>query len=221
MTCKETLNEIVERIKPLAKDTETRLLVAIAGPPGSGKSTLSQQLSEYWNVTGLPESQVIQLDGFHYDDEVLLDLGLSERKGSPDSFDVDGFGETLKRLVFQPSKPVAIPVYDRTLELSRGAARIILPSTKVLFIEGNYLLLSDNRWTEFEKLYDFTIYLEVDLLELEKRLIKRWVGYGHSSAESKLKAGNNDLPNAETVINNSGKGQLGLVYSSSCGWQIA
>jgi len=53
-----------------------RFIVAIAGPPGSGKSTLSAGLHDL-----LPEGavEVVPMDGFHYDDIVLNARGLRAR----------------------------------------------------------------------------------------------------------------------------------------------
>jgi pantothenate kinase len=41
----------------------------------------------------LPEGSaaVVPMDGFHYDDAVLAGLGLSGRKGAPETFDFGGF----------------------------------------------------------------------------------------------------------------------------------
>ena len=72
-----------------------RFIVAIAGPPGAGKSTLSASLHGL-----LPEgaSEVVPMDGFHYDDIVLNLRGLRPRKGAPETFDFAGFEALLKRI---------------------------------------------------------------------------------------------------------------------------
>ena len=45
-----------------------RAIIAVAGPPGAGKSTITQEL-----VGLLPagSAAVVPMDGFHYDDAVL------------------------------------------------------------------------------------------------------------------------------------------------------
>ena len=69
-----------------------RLIVAIAGPPGAGKSTFAEAL-----LPLLPEGSaaVVPMDGFHYDNAVLQALGMMERKGAPESFDFDGLRHLL------------------------------------------------------------------------------------------------------------------------------
>ena len=71
-----------------------RFLVAIAGPPGAGKSRLAAELHDI-----LPEgtSAVVPMDGFHFDNAVLEQRGLSARKGAPETFDFAGFEALLKR----------------------------------------------------------------------------------------------------------------------------
>ena len=56
-----------------------RFLVALAGPPGAGKSTLAVAL-----VTALGAgAKAVPMDGFHYDDAVLIARGARNRKGAP------------------------------------------------------------------------------------------------------------------------------------------
>ena len=93
-----------------------RFVIAIAGPPGAGKSTLAANLSQV-----LPEgtSAVVSMDGFHFDDGVLTQRGLRARKGAPETFDFAGFAALLGRS--RAGVPdIAIPVFDRSIELSRA-----------------------------------------------------------------------------------------------------
>ena len=69
-------------------------------------------------------AKVVPMDGFHYDDAVLEARGLRARKGAPDTFDVSGFTHLLNRLRVEAE--VAIPVFDRQMELSRAGAGIAL-----------------------------------------------------------------------------------------------
>ncbi len=43
---------------------------------------------------------------------------------------------------------IAVPVFDRTLELSRAAARLIPGTARHILVEGNYLLLDQPGWRE-------------------------------------------------------------------------
>ena len=48
-----------------------RLLVAVAGPPGAGKSCFAESLTQALNSAVTNSAAVIPMDGFHYDDAVL------------------------------------------------------------------------------------------------------------------------------------------------------
>ena len=173
-----------------------RFVVAIAGPPGSGKSTLAQRL----NVV-LPEdaSAVVPMDGFHFDDTVLDSRGLRPRKGAPETFDYAGFAALLKRI--RAGEPeIAIPVFDRSMELSRAGASIIGSGVKFVLVEGNYLLLDEEPWSALSGLFDFSIFVDVPRGELERRLLERWRSHGKSDEDARAWIASNDLPNIERVL---------------------
>jgi pantothenate kinase len=173
-----------------------RFVVAIAGPPGAGKSTVAEQ------VLGLlPEGSaaIVPMDGFHYDDAVLAAKGLRQRKGAPDTFDVDGYETLLKRLR-TADRDVAIPLFDRSMELSRAAAAIVPRNVKFILTEGNYLLLEEEPWSRLAPLLDFTIFLNVPREELERRLIQRWLDQGRTPEDGRNWVNSNDLPNVDRVL---------------------
>ena len=173
-----------------------RFVVAIAGPPGSGKSTLSAALRGV-----LPDgaSEVVPMDGFHYDDAILARRGLSARKGAPETFDFAGF-EALLRRIRSGEPDIAIPVFDRGMELSRAAAEIVSADVKFVLVEGNYLLLDEEPWSRLAPLFDFTIFVDVPRAELERRLRRRWHEHGRSEEDALAWIAGNDLPNIERVL---------------------
>jgi pantothenate kinase len=176
----------------------SRFMVGIAGPPGAGKSTISAGLQKILSVEH-ESSVVVPMDGFHFDDIVLNARGHRPRKGAPHTFDVRGFEVLLKRI--RSSEPeIAIPVFDRTLELSRAGADIIEASTKYILVEGNYLLLQQSPWDQLKSLFDFTIFLNVSIDELERRLMGRILAHGHSEAYAKNWIASNDMLNIEIVL---------------------
>ena len=174
-----------------------RFIAALAGPPGAGKSTLAAEL-----VAAVGKgAKAVPMDGFHYDDAVLIARGARNRKGAPDTFDVAGFRHLLTRLRVEDE--VAIPLFDRDLEISRAGADIVGPDDRILIVEGNYLLLNEAPWPDLTPLFDLTIWIDVPEAELDRRLVDRWAHYGKSPAEARAWIDGNDMPNIRRVTQGS------------------
>jgi pantothenate kinase len=171
-----------------------RFIVGIAGPPASGKSTLAERLR-----TLLGEAAaLVPMDGFHLDNAVLSARQLLARKGAPETFDVDGFEATLKRLR-APGADVVVPLFDRVADLARAGAGIVPASARFVIVEGNYLLLDEEPWTRLAGLFDRTVYLDVPRGELAHRLVQRWIDHGLSEQAARERAFSNDMVNVQRV----------------------
>jgi pantothenate kinase len=179
-----------------------RTIVAIAGPPGSGKSTLAEMLLAEIERRAPGCAVILPMDGFHYDNAVLEARGLRARKGAPETFDAEGLMHLLDR-IRRADRPVAVPVFDRRLDLARAGARIIGPEQSVVLVEGNYLLLADAPWAELRSRFDRTLFVAVPEAELERRLVERWLEHDHTPEAARDRALGNDLPNARLVIERS------------------
>ena len=177
-----------------------RYFIALAGPPASGKSTISEKLNEDLNIKGFP-SDILQMDGFHLDDAILSSQNLLPRKGSPETFDVMGLKSFLIRLANEPE--VIVPIFDRSLELSRSSAVTISENKKIIIVEGNYLLLNSQPWNELNNYFDSRVMIHCEESVLEKRLIDRWKGFDLTQDQINQKVYENDLPNGVNVIQNS------------------
>lgn len=181
-----------------------RFVIALAGPPGAGKSTLAEAL----RVALGTGARVVPMDGFHYDNAVLDARGLRPRKGAPEAFDAPGFVHLMHRL--RQGGDVAIPVFDRAMDLARAGADIVTDADRFLIVEGNYLLLNEAPWQDLASFFDLTVYIDVPELELERRLMRRWLDHGLGPTEALERALSNDIPNARRVQAHSRPAQITL-----------
>jgi len=193
------LQELIQQ-----RSSQGRILVALAGPPGSGKSTLADELESALNQEKPEQAMILPMDGFHYDDLYLVPAGLRTRKGAPQTFDVWGFYHILRRLRERQEEFVAVPVFDRDLEIARAGARLIPAKVPVILVEGNYLLLQQEPWSQLRLLFDVAVLLEVPEAVLGERLTARWQHYELPSEEIAAKVNENDLPNGRYVMAESG-----------------
>lgn len=176
---------------------ESRLLVAITGAPGCGKSTLAAELARRLNAQGR-KSIVVPMDGFHLDNGILETRGLKPRKGAPETFDAPGFLRLVHAL--KTGEEVFAPVFDRSRDLAIAGAVAVPVAAKVVIVEGNYLMFDEAPWSELADLWDVTARLDVPMPELRARLIHRWLALNYSRAVATRRAEGNDIPNAQRVI---------------------
>lgn len=185
----------------LQRGRTERHITAVAGPPGAGKSTIADALADKLNAAEPGSAAVFPMDGYHFDDAILNARGWRARKGAPHTFDVGGFARMLERLRENSEDEIAVPVFDRSIEIARNAARFIPSAVRHLIVEGNYLLLDTPGWNELAQYFDTTVFLDVPMEDIQRRLEDRWVDL--AGEELRVKMEENDLPNAELVVTQS------------------
>lgn len=209
LTAPVTLDALAERL--LALRDGRRRIVALAGAPGSGKSTAAEALVDRLNAAHPRIAALLPMDGYHFDDTLLRALGRHARKGAPDTFDVGGLAAMLARLRADDEDEIVAPVFDRDIEIARAGARVIPRAARIIVCEGNYLLLDRAPWLRLSPLFDLTVMIEVPEEELRRRLTARWEGYRLPPEEIRRKLDAVDLPNARTVQRESRAADLRLV----------
>lgn len=166
-----------------------RRLIALAGPPGAGKSTVAPLLA------GLLSGRVVPMDGFHLDNGLLDARGMRARKGAPETFDTAGLAHALTRLKSGEDE-VILPAFDRDRDAAIAGAIRIGPEDRLLVVEGNYLLAALPGWETLAGLWDAAVLLTVPQAVIEARLRLRWQAEAPDMAQARLA---NDLANAATV----------------------
>lgn len=180
-----------------------RALIAITGAPGAGKSHLARELASALQARYPGGTAIVQMDAFHYDDAILQARGLQHRKGAPETFDVAGLAHLLGRLSAEAPEEIAIPVFDRTLELSRAGAAIVPAKARYILIEGNYLLLTRAPWRDLARFFDLSIRLDTPEPLRRTRLHRRWHDQNLAGDEIARRIDTNDLPNGRIVAQES------------------
>ncbi len=195
-------------VQRFAENGGRRVLIAISGAPGSGKSTLAERAVEAISNDHRLEAALFPMDGYHYDDAVLDQMGRRPYKGAIDTFDAHGLRHMLKRLKANEDDVVAVPVFDRSIEIARAGGSLIPQSTKIIVCEGNYLLARQPPWDTLKEIFDFTVFVDVDEDHLRQRLQNRWRNYGLDAAEIRRKVEENDLPNGLAIVAGSAEPDL-------------
>jgi len=175
-----------------------RALIGIAGPPGAGKSTLAEALAGALRAELDPAAVAVPMDGFHLSTMELTRLGLANRKGAPETFDSLGFVHLLSRLRADDA-PVYAPAYSRVLHESIGGAISVPAQTRLVVVEGNYLLLPDQPWARVRELLDLTLYLDAPSASRRAALLRRQRSHGRSEEQARDWVERSDDANARLI----------------------
>ncbi|WP_223422258.1 division plane positioning ATPase MipZ [Tateyamaria pelophila] len=184
-----------------------RRLIAVAGAPGSGKSTTAKHIADALAAHGLKVA-VVPMDGFHLDNRLLDVDGSRARKGAPHTFDAEG----LIRLVtaLQSNDAVVYPLFDRSRDIAIAGAGRVDADVDTVLIEGNYLLLNTAPWNRLAACWALTISLATPREVLHARLVQRWLDHGMTRVDAEARALGNDMKNAEFITANENAADIRL-----------
>lgn len=177
-----------------------RFILGITGYPAAGKSSISERLAKGVNRRIAGETAaVVPMDGFHYSNDKLQQMGLLELKGIPDTFDALGFVDLLKRLRHGTAEKVYCPLFDRSIEASIEDALIIRRWQRLCIVEGNYLLLDKEPWNKCREYCDEVWFLNTSIETILPRLYARHQQGGRTPESARAKVESTDLPNARLI----------------------
>lgn len=204
------MTTLVDRVLKLYEEKSKnnkglRVLIAIAGVPGAGKTTLAESLSKALNEH--IGTVTISQDGYHlYRSElqVMQDPGEAlRRRGAPFTFNAERFLNLVKKINDPSSEgePIKVPSFDHKKKDPVEDDILIPPNARVILIEGNYVLLEDEIWKEIKDYADETWFVETDSSIVRDRLIRRHLnaGIATNEAEAIERAEGSDLQNAEYI----------------------
>ncbi|CAG8758457.1 7785_t:CDS:2 [Dentiscutata erythropus] len=190
-----------------------RFLVAIAGIPGAGKSTLAKTLVERVNeLMGKNVAVVVPMDGYHYPKKTLDTFPepteAHARRGAHWTFDAQGLltlVEALRRPI-DDGQIITAPSFDHCKGDPVENDIKISPSHKLVIMEGLYLHLKEPPiWRSIASHMDELWFLHIDHEIAKKRTIKRHIQSRIAETEEQaiFRVENNDMVNANYILENS------------------
>ncbi|HMT93125.1 hypothetical protein [uncultured Thiothrix sp.] len=171
------LKSPIQHIIELSESTRKRILIGLAGLPGSGKTTLAQQLQlDFLTANPTCSLQVLSMDGFHLSKAQLQAMPHPEfafaRRGASWTFDAAGFVAKVAELKAGDSR-VTWPIFEHDVGDPVADALSVEPSCQMVLVEGLYLLYREQEWAGLEGLWDETWYLDTPLELAQTRLVRR------------------------------------------------
>ncbi|CAD6267114.1 unnamed protein product [Miscanthus lutarioriparius] len=171
-----------------------RYIVGLAGPPGAGKSTVASEVVRRVNMLWsqkhakgsgalLPTEEIaamLPMDGFHLYraqlDAMEDPKEAHARRGAPWTFDPALFLKCLQTLRTEGS--VYAPSFDHGVGDPVENDIFVKPQHKIVIVEGNYLLLEEDVWTEIRDLFDEKWFIDIDIDVSMQRVLKRHIAIG-------------------------------------------
>ena len=179
-----------------------RVLVGIAGSPGSGKTTLARAVVERVNAragSAAPVAAYLPMDGFHLANTTLDALGRHDRKGAIDTFDARGFVALLERVATDREHTVYAPGFDRAVDEPVAASIAIPPEARLVVVEGNYLLVDAEPWSRIRALLAESWFVATPESVRLARLVDRHTRHGRTPKAAEAWARDVDGANATLI----------------------
>lgn len=179
-------------------------LIAIAGIPGSGKTTLCEVLK-----SRRPDAVVVPMDGYHLP-RCQLDAEGMRRRGAQYTFDSASCRLDLERL--KQTRSGLFPTFDHAEKDPKPDMIRVTPSVPLIIVEGIYVLMRD--W-QLEHLFDLRVFLDCDLDTATERLTLRHLacGISQTAEEARHRAMTNDRINSLEILADGCRERADLVLS--------
>ncbi|MFJ5861261.1 nucleoside/nucleotide kinase family protein [Pseudarthrobacter sp. NPDC092439] len=174
-----------------------RIILGIAGAPGSGKSTFAAWLQQQF---GPGSAVVVPMDGFHLANAIIDGTPLRQRKGAMDTFDAGGYLALLRRLVSRDEEVVYAPEFRRTIDEPVAASIAVPAAVPLVITEGNYLLVEQGPWKDIRAQLDEAWFVDTPQDLRMSRLVARHIGFGMEPRAAQAWAAGPDEANARIIM---------------------
>ena len=151
------------------------LIIGVTGSVAVGKSTTARVLQNLLKRAYPTKAvELMTTDGFLYPNRILRERNIMDRKGFPESYDMENLVQFL--LDVKTGKPnVRFPVYShRIYDIVAGEYEEV-NHPDILIVEGiNVLQLPSNQQIYVSDFFDFSIYVDAEEEMIEKWYIERF-----------------------------------------------
>ncbi|KAL2876971.1 hypothetical protein SGCOL_007802 [Colletotrichum sp. CLE4] len=207
---------------PDTSHTHPRLIIALAGPPGSGKTTVAQEVVSVINASPepRPKSIILSADGFHLPLATLRALPNAAeaiaRRGAPWTFDGHAVVDLVRQLRSSTGlRPVLAPTFDHKVKDPVPDGFTVEADVQVCIIEGNYLLVDEEPWSQIADLVDDRWLVRVGPT-LARTRVAVWhvaAGIEDTMERALFRAESNDMVNGDFVGRHS-EGRYDILIDS-------
>lgn len=178
------LNLFVQGSQLLSSVTDTFLgtqpqprpfIIGVAGSVAVGKSTIARVLEALlarWPHH--PQVSLVTTDGFLYPNEVLIERGLMERKGFPESYNRSALLDFVSR-VAAGEEHLEIPVYSHIrYDIVEGERRVIT-QPDILIVEGLNVLQAGDTGAFVSDYFNFSIFVDAEIDDIKRWYVERFL----------------------------------------------
>lgn len=153
----------------------TPFIIGVAGSVAVGKSTTARLLQMMLSRTFKRRNvQLITTDGFLYPNEILKERDLMDRKGFPESYNMELLINTLDQ-VKSGKELVEVPVYSHDVYDIIPNEMEVINEPDILIVEGiNVLQLPSNEQIFVSDFFDFSLYVDAEPEQIEKWYLTRF-----------------------------------------------
>ena len=188
------------KIQNAKKCDNNRIFIGIAGGPGSGKTLFSKLLSIYLSAKLGITNICVSGDGYHYDNKTLIEKGIRDQKGLPNTMNDEQLFKDILKLKNQKSKDVVyLPIYDREKHDPVSNAIKIEHNVKIIIFEGLYMIY----WDKVKQLFDYIVFIDASKHSMKYRLSHRKRKCGSTLKETEIHY--ERIDSKTTQITESGK----------------
>jgi type I pantothenate kinase len=163
------------------RERKVPYIIGIAGSVAGGKSTTArvlQALLARWSPR--PKVDLVTTDGFLYPNAVLERLGLIQKKGFPESYDLPLLLQFLSDIK-AGRRPVRAPVYSHLTYDIVPHEFVEIDNPDILIVEGVNVLQTGRLPRDGKAVpvvsdfFDFSVYIDADEPVLRQWYVKRWL----------------------------------------------